>query len=70
MHGPDMQISSRRLRRRQNSAVDRMRDVTITGETIRLGQLLKLAGIVDSGGEGKALIERGVLVNGEAVRVA
>jgi ribosome-associated protein len=33
---------------------------------IRLGQLLKLAGIVDSGGEAKALIaDGGVTVNGE-----
>ena len=33
---------------------------------IRLGQLLKVAGIVDSGGEAKALIaEGGVTVNGE-----
>ena len=43
-----------------------IRDVTITGDTIRLGQLLKLAGIVQSGGEGKALLEDGVLVNGLA----
>jgi ribosome-associated protein len=33
---------------------------------IRLGQLLKLAGIVGSGGEAKALLaEGGVTVNGE-----
>lgn len=33
---------------------------------IRLGQLLKVAGIVDSGGEAKALIAEGdVTVNGE-----
>jgi len=33
---------------------------------IRLGQLLKVAGIVDSGGEAKALIaDGGVKVNGE-----
>jgi ribosome-associated protein len=33
---------------------------------IRLGQLLKVAGIVDSGGEAKTLIaEGGVTVNGE-----
>lgn len=30
--------------------------VPIDGETIRLGQLLKLAGIVDSGGEARALL--------------
>ena len=33
---------------------------------IRLGQLLKLAGVVDDGGEAKALLSSGdVLVNGE-----
>ena len=38
----------------------------IRGDTIRLGQLLKLAGIADSGGEARALVERGVVrVNGE-----
>jgi ribosome-associated protein len=43
-----------------------MREVEIRGETIRLGQLLKVAGIIDSGGEAKALIaEGGVTVNGE-----
>lgn len=34
---------------------------------IRLGQLLKVAGIVDSGGEAKALLAEGaVTVNGES----
>jgi ribosome-associated protein len=43
-----------------------MRDVPIRGDMIRLGQLLKLAGVVDSGGELKALLaEVEVLVNGE-----
>lgn len=42
------------------------RDVPIRGETIRLGQLLKLAGVVDGGGEAKALLADGaVSVNGE-----
>ena len=42
-------------------------DVPIRGDTIRLGQLLKLAGVIDVGGEAAAyLAERGVLVNGEA----
>jgi ribosome-associated protein len=42
------------------------RDIQIRGDTIRLGQLLKLAGIADSGGEARALVERGVVrVNGE-----
>ena len=41
------------------------RDVPIRGESIRLGQLLKLAGVVGGGGEGKALVAGGgVRVNG------
>ena len=41
-------------------------DVPIRGETIRLGQLLKLAGIVGGGGEVRRfLAEATVLVNGE-----
>lgn len=41
-------------------------EVPIRGQTIRLGQLLKLAGIVDSGAQARELLatER-VLVNGE-----
>jgi ribosome-associated protein len=40
-------------------------DVAIRGEMIRLGQLLKLADVVDSGGEAKALLAAGeVSVNG------
>ena len=42
------------------------RDVEIRGEMIRLGQLLKLAGMADSGGEAKELLADGaVQVNGE-----
>lgn len=41
-------------------------DVEITGQTIRLGQLLKLAGVIDSGSEAKVLLaEQTVLVNDE-----
>ena len=41
-------------------------DVPITGEPIRLGQFLKLAGVVDTGGDIKFLLDAGeVLVNGE-----
>ena len=43
-----------------------MREQTIRGETIRLGQLLKLAGLIDSGAEAKALlVDEMVRVNGE-----
>jgi ribosome-associated protein len=42
------------------------RDVQIRGDMIRLGQLLKLADVVDGGGEVKDyLAETPVLVNGE-----
>ena len=42
------------------------RAIAIRGDTIRLGQLLKLAGIVGAGGELKAfLAEADVRVNGE-----
>lgn len=42
------------------------REIPIRGEVIRLGQLLKLAGIVDSGAEVKAVLDAGgVTVNGE-----
>jgi ribosome-associated protein len=42
------------------------REVPIHGETIRLGQLLKLAGIVDSGSDVKALLaDEHALVNDE-----
>ena len=41
-------------------------DVPIRDETIRLGQLLKLAGVVDDGAMAREGIERGVVaVNGE-----
>jgi ribosome-associated protein len=44
-----------------------IQEVKISGETIRLGQLLKLSGIAESGGEGKALLlGEGVRVNGVA----
>ena len=42
-----------------------MRDVTIRGHVIRLGQLLKLVGVIDSGAEVKAFLDReAVWVNG------
>jgi ribosome-associated protein len=43
-----------------------MREIPIRDDTIRLGQLLKLAGIADSGAEAKELLADGnVSVNGE-----
>lgn len=42
------------------------RDIAISGDMIRLGQLLKLAGTSTAGADAKALIARGqVSVNGE-----
>jgi ribosome-associated protein len=42
------------------------RDVQIRGDMIRLGQLLKLAGLIDSSGEAKAFLAvEPVTVNGE-----
>jgi ribosome-associated protein len=43
-----------------------MGDFAIRGDVIRLGQLLKAAGLVDSGAEAKELLADGVVsVNGE-----
>jgi ribosome-associated protein len=42
------------------------RDVTIDGDMIRLGQLLKLSGLAESGGDARELVAEGVVrVNGE-----
>ena len=42
------------------------REIEIRGETIRLGQLLKLAGVAQDGGEAKAMLRAGeVRVGGE-----
>jgi ribosome-associated protein len=44
-------------------------EVPITGGMIRLGQLLKLAGVVDDGAQARTLIEDGeVSVDGEVDR--
>ena len=44
-----------------------MHDVAIATDTIRLGQVLKLAGLVDSGSDAKFLLAGGgVAVNGES----
>lgn len=42
-----------------------MEDVSIRGEYITLGQFLKKTGLVQTGGEAKAFLEKGVLVNGQ-----
>jgi ribosome-associated protein len=43
-----------------------MRDIALRSVEIRLGQLLKFAGVADSGGEAKELLAAGrVRVNGE-----
>jgi ribosome-associated protein len=43
-----------------------VRDLPIRGESIRLGQALKLSGLAESGGEARTLIEAGaVTVNAE-----
>ncbi|MFC9983716.1 RNA-binding S4 domain-containing protein [Microbacterium keratanolyticum] len=48
---------------------ERIDDVSIGGDVIRLGQFLKFAGLIDSGGDAKeAIIDGYVLVNGEADR--
>jgi ribosome-associated protein len=44
----------------------RVREVRITGDSIRLGQLLKLADVVDAGSDVKEVLASGqVTVNGE-----
>jgi ribosome-associated protein len=43
-----------------------MSEVPIAGESIRLGQFLKLANAIDSGADAKSLLaDGGVTVNGE-----
>src|SRR5438045_6955443 len=50
----------------QPSQMTQRREIPIRGEMIRLGQLLKLADLVDSGGEARELLDNEeVLVNGE-----
>lgn len=58
------------MRDRPNSHIPNgeapIHDVPITGEMIRLGQLLKLAGAVDNGADVRPLLADGlVTVNGE-----
>ena len=43
-----------------------MREIEVRDQSIRLGQLLKLAGLAGTGGDAKALLAAGgVTVNGE-----
>ena len=42
-----------------------MEDIEISGDMIRLGQLLKLSALAGSGSEARGLLENGVTVNGE-----
>jgi ribosome-associated protein len=43
-----------------------MDEITISGDTIRLGQLLKLANLVDQGSDAKSVLASGMVsVNGE-----
>jgi ribosome-associated protein len=52
-----------------DGGVSQTLDVPIHTETIRLGQLLKLAGVVDDGVRARELIENGeVTVDGEVDR--
>ena len=51
---------------RQDQGVESIEEIQISGQTIRLGQLLKLSGRAQSGGESKQLLAAGVLVNGIA----
>jgi ribosome-associated protein len=54
---------------RRNHVTNMPRDIEIRGDTIRLGQVLKLSGIADSGGDARALVEAGeVSVNGAPER--
>ncbi|ADG76766.1 RNA-binding S4 domain-containing protein [Tsukamurella paurometabola] len=51
---------------RHDGPVSEAIDVEISDEVIRLGQFLKLAGLIDSGAEAKGVIADGeVSVNGE-----
>jgi ribosome-associated protein len=46
-----------------------VRELPIRGDSIRLGQALKLAGFAGSGGQARALVEQGaVTVNGAVER--
>ena len=51
---------------RHNGAVSTTREVPIRDESIRLGQFLKLADLIDNGADAKPLMVQGLVsVNGE-----
>jgi ribosome-associated protein len=55
-----------RVTRARGGQPPAMRDIVIRGDVIRLGQLLKLADVADSGADAKQLLADGnVTVNGE-----
>lgn len=61
----DLLVECPRSREWRAGRLATVSDVRIRGETIRLGQLLKLAGVVGGGGEAKERLARGdVAVNG------
>lgn len=46
-----------------------MKEIKINTDTIKLDQLLKFAGITQTGGQSKLIIEEGIIrVNGETVK--
>jgi ribosome-associated protein len=60
----DLGCHDRRVRDNDREPV--LREVAVRDDGIRLGQLLKLADLVETGADGKALLQAGaVLVNGE-----
>jgi ribosome-associated protein len=53
-------------RRRKDGGVSEPFDVPIRDESIRLGQFLKLANLIDSGSEAKSILAEGIVrVNDE-----
>jgi ribosome-associated protein len=64
--GSDILFGPAAARRPASRHDGAMREVSIGGDMIRLGQFLKLADLIETGGEAKILIASGdVTVNGE-----
>lgn len=54
------------VQRQVHAMLKAMREISLRDGTIRLGQLLKLADLVDSGGEVRSFLEEAeITVNGE-----